>query len=420
MGFRNAEVPYSSLPPPGSWTSTYTSSTCVLISLFFFFNDTATTEIYTLSLHDALPIFAGGSYLACGKRRPGGAGYRTVRVGKSRLTPRSRDRDLDDNPLIAYGDARLSSAKGGPVERRLRAAAIGRPGESAVRRPEYRASVADDPAGLDVRESQAGQIDRLREGPVLPFFSAVHGLEEDPAVTGDPSDRGIGKRDVEQGAGRAALADLPRTSAVFGRQNGPQGSDRPAVLLVEKQDGVQVDFAAGGLVLPRGPAVVRRENGPVRAGDPATFVIEKRDVIEADDGSTLLHRPLGAAVRRLENRAVRPHGPSDFRRGKRHIVQGFLAATLLRLPGGAPVRRREDCASAADHPAGSEGGEGDPIERDGRPALEHLHRVARQRGGPHERWREGAEQENQRHAQKAERASPSHHCSDPRLGMFFR
>src|SRR2546430_12812936 len=29
--------------------------------LFFFFNDTATTEIYTLSLHDALPISADGS-----------------------------------------------------------------------------------------------------------------------------------------------------------------------------------------------------------------------------------------------------------------------------------------------------------------------------------------------------------------------
>src|SRR5258707_7327187 len=28
------------------------------ILLFFFFNDTATTEIYTLSLHDALPIWA--------------------------------------------------------------------------------------------------------------------------------------------------------------------------------------------------------------------------------------------------------------------------------------------------------------------------------------------------------------------------
>src|SRR2546425_2932155 len=29
----------------------------MLASSFFFFNDTATTEIYTLSLHDALPIY---------------------------------------------------------------------------------------------------------------------------------------------------------------------------------------------------------------------------------------------------------------------------------------------------------------------------------------------------------------------------
>src|SRR3712207_9489255 len=28
----------------------------LMFHLFFFFNDTATTEIYTLSLHDALPI----------------------------------------------------------------------------------------------------------------------------------------------------------------------------------------------------------------------------------------------------------------------------------------------------------------------------------------------------------------------------
>src|SRR5712675_3776057 len=31
-------------------------SVCVIIGSVFFFNDTATTEIYTLSLHDALPI----------------------------------------------------------------------------------------------------------------------------------------------------------------------------------------------------------------------------------------------------------------------------------------------------------------------------------------------------------------------------
>src|SRR2546430_17336706 len=29
------------------------------VFFFFFFNDTATTEIYTLSLHDALPIYLG-------------------------------------------------------------------------------------------------------------------------------------------------------------------------------------------------------------------------------------------------------------------------------------------------------------------------------------------------------------------------
>src|SRR5258705_10263656 len=31
--------------------------------LFFFFNDTATTEIYTLSLHDALPISGNGKII---------------------------------------------------------------------------------------------------------------------------------------------------------------------------------------------------------------------------------------------------------------------------------------------------------------------------------------------------------------------
>src|SRR3712207_9319119 len=35
---------------------------CVLLIVFFFFNDTATTEIYTLSLHDALPILNEPTY----------------------------------------------------------------------------------------------------------------------------------------------------------------------------------------------------------------------------------------------------------------------------------------------------------------------------------------------------------------------
>src|SRR2546421_9300916 len=44
------------------------------ICAFFFFNDTATTEIYTLSLHDALPISAAGPV--------GGRGDQPVRGGR--------------------------------------------------------------------------------------------------------------------------------------------------------------------------------------------------------------------------------------------------------------------------------------------------------------------------------------------------
>src|SRR5258705_5216193 len=53
---------------------------CDAFEFFFFFNDTATTEIYTLSLHDALPISrpvrgeAGGHGQASAPRRPEQAG----------------------------------------------------------------------------------------------------------------------------------------------------------------------------------------------------------------------------------------------------------------------------------------------------------------------------------------------------------
>src|SRR2546430_15841458 len=40
------------------------------VPFFFFFNDTATTEIYTLSLHDALPISKGRAPLARNPDQP--------------------------------------------------------------------------------------------------------------------------------------------------------------------------------------------------------------------------------------------------------------------------------------------------------------------------------------------------------------
>src|ERR1039457_7716966 len=48
-------------------------ASCCSVFVFFFFNDTATTEIYTLSLHDALPIWCCCPCLRrrrCPPRRP--------------------------------------------------------------------------------------------------------------------------------------------------------------------------------------------------------------------------------------------------------------------------------------------------------------------------------------------------------------
>src|SRR2546430_13021241 len=57
--------------------------------VFFFFNDTATTEIYTLSLHDALPIL---SLRAFSRRTPLRAACTFWVACKKELTMLSRDR----------------------------------------------------------------------------------------------------------------------------------------------------------------------------------------------------------------------------------------------------------------------------------------------------------------------------------------
>src|SRR2546430_17301853 len=63
------------------------SCNLTFIFFFFFFNDTATTEIYTLSLHDALPI----SDSALSQRSAAGAHYRR---GRRRLPPTATVRRL--------------------------------------------------------------------------------------------------------------------------------------------------------------------------------------------------------------------------------------------------------------------------------------------------------------------------------------
>src|SRR3712207_7896450 len=59
---------------------------------FFFFNDTATTEIYTLSLHDALPICVRAQRVHLRAFRPR---LRDVQVVDRRADTRPDDRRLD-------------------------------------------------------------------------------------------------------------------------------------------------------------------------------------------------------------------------------------------------------------------------------------------------------------------------------------
>src|SRR2546422_10917915 len=82
-----------------------------VLSFFFFFNDTATTEIYTLSLHDALPI---------SRRRPipracGRGGSRAGAPPESPGSPGSRPGPWALAPGVSPGDrksTRLNSSHG--------------------------------------------------------------------------------------------------------------------------------------------------------------------------------------------------------------------------------------------------------------------------------------------------------------------
>src|SRR5258708_29250288 len=66
--------------------------------VFFFFNDTATTEIYTLSLHDALPIWCR-SCASCGGPLALDSGNPT---GQSCRTDRKSTRLNSSQQIISY------------------------------------------------------------------------------------------------------------------------------------------------------------------------------------------------------------------------------------------------------------------------------------------------------------------------------
>src|SRR2546426_4483385 len=71
---------------------------CLRLFFFFFFNDTATTEIYTLSLHDALPI---------SERRRAQGDLGEVRVSRRAVRNHHRDAHADRPDPRKSADARL-------------------------------------------------------------------------------------------------------------------------------------------------------------------------------------------------------------------------------------------------------------------------------------------------------------------------
>src|SRR2546422_10104606 len=104
-------------------------------SVFFFFNDTATTEIYTLSLHDALPISRGARGLGPALRRrdrareadprAGGARRRLERRG-GRAPRRERPgRRCRPPPRAAAPRHAAGCRRGLPPERRARGGPLG-------------------------------------------------------------------------------------------------------------------------------------------------------------------------------------------------------------------------------------------------------------------------------------------------------
>src|SRR5256885_10910355 len=79
--------------------------------LFFFFNDTATPEIYPLPLHDALPISAGDHHTpACRERQEqlqardveGKRGHGEDRIGRRETRDRKSTRLNSSHLVISY------------------------------------------------------------------------------------------------------------------------------------------------------------------------------------------------------------------------------------------------------------------------------------------------------------------------------
>src|SRR2546428_12758153 len=75
-----------------------------LIIFFFFFNDTATTEIYTLPLHDALPISTSkrSGRPSAATSRPPSSSFPAIPIGSASKRDRKSTRLNSSHDQISY------------------------------------------------------------------------------------------------------------------------------------------------------------------------------------------------------------------------------------------------------------------------------------------------------------------------------
>src|SRR2546422_2462226 len=250
-----------------------------MTSFFFFFNDTATTEIYTLSLHDALPISVRHARSArLGRQRGGARPVPAVGVLHGLPVPLGGrgggDVRPDAHAALAARAARVTATR--PID--LRSDTVTRP-SPAMRRAMAEAEVGDDvldgdpttrrleqriaellgkddalffPSGTQA--NQAGIALLTRPGTELVLEANAHlvhyelagvaanwGVQIRPVTTPD----GLLTGDLVRGALRPASPHVPRAGAVAveNTHNAAGGKVMPAAVMAGNVAGA----GAGGV-----------------------------------------------------------------------------------------------------------------------------------------------------------------------------
>src|SRR2546426_12273538 len=188
-------------------------------STFFFFNDTATTEIYTLSLHDALPICAPGLHLRRHRaRRAERERPRAARGGPPTPAPHLHGRALcRPRGLRVVADGGLGVVAGLLVlhDVQQRRSEVQRPGPPRERgpRPQALAGIASGPARPPVLLRVARP--RRRRVPHAAHHSALRRgrRERRPSHAGL---RGLSEQGLRRGRPASAAAGGPRRPQLHG------------------------------------------------------------------------------------------------------------------------------------------------------------------------------------------------------------